>query len=112
MGRIARYIDALSEDALDRVLTAQEWCAEATVSKSGARCLIGHGSDARLDRGITRWNAPPTLPFPEEASAALRFDAIATRHGLPRAVALVKARAGKRTRVPVEPEPATATTTP
>lgn len=114
MGAIGRYIDRLPENAVDRVLMAQSWAVGDALGARGGRCLVGHAEDYRVgsdgctevgDMRATAARHPHTWKVP------LGFDMLAARVGLGRAVSLVKARAGKRTRVALA-EPLAATTTP
>lgn len=97
MGYIVRYLRACSDDALDRVLTAQDWRA-MRCNEDGRRCLVGHAEDVEpepravsvYDRvvarmGVDGWDKVREAPFV--------FDRLARRFGLPRAVQLVKQRA-------------------
>lgn len=45
MGLLGRYIDALPDDARDRLIEAQEWCIAEVVGPGRSRCLIGHAED-------------------------------------------------------------------
>jgi hypothetical protein len=47
MGLLGRYIDALPDDARDRLIEAQEWCIAEVVGPGRSRCLIGHAEDWR-----------------------------------------------------------------
>lgn len=104
MGLIGRYIAALSDEALDRVLEAQSWRAGLSVDDAGARCLVGHAEDYQTNLvGLAQPRAEVVRTRHREDRRRLpaRFDRMVARFGLTRTVALVKARAGKRTRVDV-----------
>jgi hypothetical protein len=45
MGLMGRYIDALSAEARDRLIQAQDWCVAGVRMPGGARCLVGHAED-------------------------------------------------------------------
>lgn len=87
MGRMAHWIDERTDEERDRIITGQGWCAESLIDFStGNRCLLGHaGHHASL----------------EDMRVAFRFDDIARRWGLDRAVRIAKARAARRNRVEV-----------
>lgn len=121
MGMIAKYVDALPDEARDRVLTAQGWRFGSYVDEAGDRCLVGHAADFQLRHcGVqfTRCPVPETLwswdllqdhrggdylpPVWEY------FDRLCKRVGLDRAVQLVKARAARPNRLPLAaPSPVT-----
>lgn len=112
MGAIGKYLDALPDEARDRVLTAQDWCVKDFYDEAGARCLVGHAED--WADGTARARNVRFLLWEQNIGGITtgeHFDAIAERVGLDRAVRLVKQRAGKRTRVDTT-EPALTTATP
>lgn len=105
MGYVRRYLEACTDEMLDRVLTAQEWCSLGFVNDDGARCLLGHAEDWRLP-GAVDDDPGPVDPIPGDChldervfdlheGAFLAFDRLARRFGLPSAVVLVKGRAAQ-----------------
>lgn len=115
MGAIGKYIDMLSDEAADRVLMGQDWCADTFMDERGARCLVGHaGGFRRVASGAAREcdTGAVDLAFAidwKPLTPPARFDRLVYRVGIPRAVALVKARAAKRTRLTLD-APALVTT--
>lgn len=58
MGLMGRYIDALSAEARDRLIQAQDWCVATVRGADGARCLVGHAEDwEELAVDDTAWRA-------------------------------------------------------
>jgi hypothetical protein len=98
MTTLRRYFEALPERALNRILVAQNWCSQETVSPTLDRCLVGHASDYAIngvwrDDGADAANRTLWVEIRDRTYPAIIFDRAARRFGLAHAVALVKARA-------------------
>jgi len=103
MGMLGRYIDALPDQARDRIIEAQRWGMGALVDAHGNRCLIGHAEDWRYagslfrnsagDASLQRWRVE-NLGSTSHLEIGKRFDMLCHRFGQLRAVRLAKMRAG------------------
>jgi len=103
MGMLGRYIDALPDEARDRIIEAQHWGMGTLVDAHGNRCLIGHAEDWRYagsllrnragDAALQRWRVEDLGPT-SHLEIGKRFDMLCHRFGQPRAVRLAKMRAG------------------
>lgn len=93
---INEYLNALTEEELDRVLTAQDWCGGVALDYQSSRCLVGHAEgyfydDAGLMRPIELSNLERLVRF--SASPAFAFDRLIMASSLPEAVSYVKSLA-------------------
>jgi hypothetical protein len=108
MGKIARYIDALPDEARDRVIEAQGWCVTVGLDDDG-RCLVGHTEDWReVGDGDIAINCVDVAKMPGGSEGyecvGEDFDAACARFGLDRVVRACKLRAGRPNRVTL-PDP-------
>lgn len=102
------YLDQLNEVERDRVIAGQGWTTYWLATTGGDRCLLGHAwdfdaeanrpRDLEAHRAWMKW-ANERRDRGAGIHVGERFDALASRVGLDRAVQLVKARAAKRNRV-------------
>lgn len=111
MGMLGRYIDALPAHARDRIIEAQFWGMGTLVDAEGNRCLLGHAEDWRYagslfrnragDPALQRWRTRCFGPS-SHLEIGRRFDMLAHRCGVARAVRLVKLRAARDATRPAE----------
>jgi hypothetical protein len=116
MGKIGRYIDALPDEARDRVIEAQAWCTDNAMGGSEQRCLVGHTEDWY---DIDNYHSAPrdmivaNLPGGTEDNSWIcvgdYFDRACTHFGLDRVVRACKLRAGRPNRVALPANRTTAT---
>lgn len=112
---IGRYIDELARrgewEALDRIVTAQDWALGTLSSGDGRRCLVGHACDAQWRDGVGTVmvsHGERALLLARDLGLYLpinRFDDLGRRFGLPRVVRAIKLRAGKHTRPDLSEQP-------
>jgi hypothetical protein len=105
---LGRYIDALPDEALERIRTASSWRTHGYVDASGARCLLGHAEnwywgedqethcadpdvvECRTAARDHMYNWPPFI--------GVRYDHLVEKHGLDRMIQLFKLRAAQAQR--------------
>lgn len=102
MGKVANYIDGLSEVEKDRIVRAQKWRPGSYLHSDGTRCLVGHAADAKPHpkylvlstkaNGLKAINAEVEH---ENMMVELRFDYLVRRFGLQRIVRACKLRAAR-----------------
>jgi hypothetical protein len=105
MGVLARYLDLLTDEAVERVLSATHWTADTYV-RNDARCILGHAENwSRSAAGELQCGAPHVFYLRVEAGDELwtsrpligeRFDRLVRRRGLPRAIRLIRGRLQRR----------------
>ncbi len=105
MGLMAKYIDAVSDEARDRIIMGQGWTDGLIDDHRGNRCLIGHATEGcpvlyRVPVG-REWHRVLHEDHPENVLIDFdnwvgdRFDKAVVRFGMERVVRACKARAGK-----------------
>jgi hypothetical protein len=97
MGLIGRYIDALPDEARDRVIEAQAGCSAVGIAGS-ARCLRGHAEDFYLAAGVVYEIGCP-VDHADKWDAAKAFDDAVRRFAIARVVRACKLRAGRPNRI-------------
>jgi hypothetical protein len=104
MGKIGRYIDALPDEARDRVIEAHDWCVQWGLDGGGGRCLVGHTEDWReVGDGDIAVRCVDVAKMPGGSEdlecVGADFDAACARFGIDRVVRACKLRAGRPNRV-------------
>lgn len=110
MGKIGRYIDGLTDEQRDRIVTGQGWTSRADcfVDDTGCRCLVGHVDQWRMVGRDQMSNGQCTIRHNEHHL----YPRAVRRFGLARVVRACKLRAAATLSSSVEARPTDTTPSP
>lgn len=100
---IGTWIDGLTDNQRDNIITATQWREGWYLYDDGARCLVGHVADVEA----TAFSCDGMAIMDSSQAGATnaiedRFDRLVDRFGLTRVVRAIKARAARRNREAVD----------
>ena len=109
---IGLWIDGLTDEQRDRIVSAQGWITGRVGRPSeGTHCLIGHAHHDVILQGDTAWKMWVRIR-PILGDVGTQFDDLCRRFGKDRVVRAIKLRASAATSADAAPLPTTAEPTP
>lgn len=104
MGLLGQYIDALPDEARDRIIREQEWLADGTERQDLIDCVERPSRGSRSPGALLRWSVRlrrvRALGLGSRRRLRERFSLARARVGTERLIRLAKLRAGRYNRLP------------